>query len=162
MKDGTKLQESVLLAGEYLEVEDRPGLVILFNAFYPDYELTPSGPSTKSGSLNNPAYLYSVYFSGEMVGMNALMEGEKIKIDDYVVTFSDPQNYTVLQIKKDDFTFLALIGGLVTAVGLFLAFYLVPAKALAVQEEDGSYTMKGWSEKGGALFRERFMKLKED
>ncbi len=161
-KDAALLQETVLLAGEYTEIEDRPGLVVYFNAFYPDYVLTDQGPSTKTGSLKNPAYLYSIYYNGEMVGMNALMQDEEIKIDEYVVTFSDPQNYTVLQVKKDDFTFLALIGGLITAIGLFLAFYLVPAKAMAIENEDGTFIMKGASEKGGALFRDKFMKLQED
>ena len=90
------------------------------------------------------------------------MQDEEIKIDDYMVTFSDPRNYTVLQVKKDDFTILALIGGFVTAIGLFLAFYLIPAKAIAIENEDGTFTMKGVSEKGGALFRDKFMKLQED
>ena len=41
-------------------------------------------------------------------------------------------------------------------LGLILAFYLLPERAWAVQEEDGTWTVYGRSRKGGALFREAF------
>ena len=49
-----------------------------------------------------------------------------------------------------------LLGGLVTLVGLILAFYLLPAKAWAVENEDGTWMVYGRSRKGGALFRGAF------
>ena len=155
-KDGEPLQSEVVCAGEALGVADKPELAILLNAFYPDYVMTPGvGPSTASGQLNNPAYLYSVYYEGRMIGMNALLEGEALTIDEYTVTFSDPRSYTLIQIKRDRFTWLALLGGLVTLLGLLLALYVQPEKAWAVREEDGGWTMYGAGRKGGALFRER-------
>ena len=154
-KDGSPLQEAVLCAGEYLQVEDKPELAIVLTAFYPDYVLTPGqGPATASGALNNPAYLYQVYYQEQLLGMNVLMPEEELTIDEYTVTFSDPQNYTLIQIKVDHFTPLALVGGLVTLLGLILALYLQPMKVWAL-EEGGTWTVYGQSHKGGAIFRER-------
>ena len=158
-RDGEPLQEEVVCAGEYLRVADKPELVIYLNAFYPDYVMTPGvGPSTASGQLNNPAYLYSVYYQDAMLGMNALMEGEELTIDEYTVTFSEPQSYTLIQIKEDHFTYLALIGGLMTMLGLLLAFYIQPTKVWTIREDGGAWTLRGQCRKGGALFRERFYK----
>ena len=119
--------------------------------------MTNGMPSTATGNLNNPAYLYSVYYQEQVIGMNVLMPDEVLTIDDYTVSFSDPQPYTLLQVKKDAFTFLALIGGLLTMAGLFLAFYIQPAAVWAVCEDDGSWTFYGRSYKGGLLFKERFL-----
>lgn len=126
-KNGEHLQQSTVCAGDYLVVADKPDLVIYFNAFYPDYTLVPGyGPATLSGRLNNPGYLYSVYYQGQMLGMNVLMSGDVLTIDEYSVYFSEPQSYTLLQIKKDSFTPLAFAGGLIVLIGLFICFYVKP------------------------------------
>ena len=154
---GEPLQDEVLCAGDYLRVKDKQDLVVYLNAFYPDYVLVQGvGPGTASGQLNNPAYLYSVYYQEQMLGMNALMADEKVTIDDYEVTFSEPQSYTLIQIKEDHFTWLALAGGLVTLLGLALALYVQPARAWAVRRDDGAWDVFGQNRKGGAQFRERF------
>lgn len=135
-KDGTDLQKDTVCAGDYLVVADKPDLVVYFNVFYPDYVMVPGkGPSSLSGNINNPAYLYSVYFRGQILGMNVLMQDEVLTIDEYSVRFSDPQSYTLIQIKKDSFTRFALIGGLVILVGLIVSFYVKPPKR---KEEDAS------------------------
>ncbi|MBQ3303879.1 MAG: cytochrome c biogenesis protein ResB, partial [Clostridia bacterium] len=140
-------------------VTDKEGLVVMLNAFYPDYVMTPGvGPSTASDQLNNPAYLYSVYYQGQVIGMNALMAGEEVTIDAYTVTFSNPQSYTLIQIKVDRFTPLALVGGLVTMLGLLLALYVQPSRVWAIRQADGLWAVYGQSRKGGALFREQFEK----
>ena len=157
LKDGQPLQTDVICAGDFLPIQDKPDLVVMVNAFYPDYAMVPGvGPSTASDRLNNPAVLYSVYYQGQMLGMNALMDGEVLTIDEYTVAFTDPQAYTLIQIKRDRFTLLALVGALVTMLGLLLAFYVQPARAWAVREPEGSWTMYGQCRKGGAIFRERF------
>ena len=57
-KDGAPIQQEVVCAGDYLSVKDKEGLVVMLNALYPDYVMTPGvGPSTASDQLNNPAYL---------------------------------------------------------------------------------------------------------
>ena len=112
------------------------------------------GPATASGKLLNPAYLYSLYYGDERIGMNALLSGEVITVDDYEIRFSNPQNYTVIQIKRDRFTPLALFGGLITMIGLILAFYLPPKRLLAIPVPSG-YSLVGQSRKGGLLFSEQ-------
>ena len=162
-KGGEPLQSEIVCAGEYMQVADLPDLVICFNAFYPDYVSVPgSMPMTASSKLNNPGYLYSVYYMGSIIGMNVLLEGEQVTIDDYTVTFTEPQNYTLIQVKKDSFTWLAFIGGIVTMIGLFLAFYLQPQTVYAVQEEDGTWTASGICKKGGTLYKEIFMRAAEE
>ena len=157
LKDGEPLQSAVVCAGDLLPVEDKPELVVYLNAFYPDYVLLPGvGPSTASLDLNNPAWLYSVYYKGQLLGMNALLAGEELTIDEYTVTFTDPQRYTLIQIKEDHFAWLALLGGLATMLGLLLAFYVQPAKAWALRGDDGLWTVHGRCPKGGAIFREQF------
>ena len=126
-KNGGLLQENVVCAGDYVAVADNPELVVLFNSFYPDYVLIQGqGPATLSGKLNNPGYLYSIYYQGQLIGMNVLLGDDYITIDDYVVAFSHPQSYTLLQIKKDSFTPMVLAGGLIVLLGLFISFYVKP------------------------------------
>ncbi|MBE5996798.1 MAG: cytochrome c biogenesis protein ResB [Lachnospiraceae bacterium] len=157
-KDGEPLQEEIVCAGDYLRVKDKEDLVIYLNAFYPDFVLEEGvGPRTASSEIKNPAYLYSVYYMDSMLGMNALLESEELTIDEYTVTFSEPQNFTLIQIKKDHFTWLALVGGLVTMLGLILAFYMQPAQMWAVKQENGLWKVCGTCRKGGAIFREQFL-----
>ncbi len=156
-KNGEPLQSEVVCAGDYLRIADMPNLVVYLNAFYPDYVSMPgSRPMTASGQLNNPAYLYSVYYGSDILGMNVLMPDESVTIDEYEVKFSDPQTYTLIQIKRDAYTWLAFLGGVVTMLGLVLAFYLLPVKVWAVRKEDGTWVVAGRSQKGGAIFAERF------
>ena len=162
-KNGAPIQDQVVCAGEYLRIQDKADLVVFFSAFYPDYVLIPgAGPSTASGALRNPAYLYQVYYQEQLLGMNVLMPEEELTIDEYTVTFTEPQNYTLIQIKVDHFTWLALIGGLVTMLGLILAFYIQPQKVWAIRGEAG-WSVHGASRKGGALFRDRLIRaVKEE
>lgn len=126
-KDGEDLQDELIYAGDSVAVKDKPELVIQLSAFYPDYVMDPvQGPMSASSKLNNPAYLYMVWYGGQMLGMNALLQEETLTIDEYSVTFSDPQNYSLIQVKEDHFQGVALAGGLITLLGLILAFYVKP------------------------------------
>ncbi len=157
-KDGEPLESEIVCAGEGLHMADNTSLVVFFNAFYPDYVFDPdSGPKTASGTLNNPAYLYSIYYGEDPIGMNVLESGETIKVNNYEIAFSDPQSYTLIQIKKDPYAWIALVGGLITMLGLFLALYVLPERVWAVRTEDGSWTMYGISKKRGTLYREDFL-----
>ena len=64
-------------------------------------------------------------------------------------------------VKRDSFTWLVLLGGLITLVGLVLAFWLQPRTVWAEREGNG-WHVYGRCRKGGALFREEFMKGAED
>ena len=152
---GEFLQEEVLCAGEYARVKDKQDLVIYLNAVYPDLIAGEDGmPATASDEPNNPGYLYSVYYMNEIIGMNVLQKDEQITIDDYTVTFSDPRSYTLVQVKKDSFAWLAFAGGMLTLAGLLLAFYLQRSAVWAVKEKEG-WTVYGYSPKAGVLFEEQ-------
>ena len=156
LKNGEELQKEQLCVGEFFAVADKPELVVYFPAFYPDYsaEVKVSDPSA---AVKDPAYVYQVYYQGQILGMNALKAGEELTIDEYTVLFEHPRNYTLLAVKRDGFTWLVLLGGLVTLVGLVLAFWLQPRAVCAVRE-GGGWHVYGRCRKGGALFRDEFMK----
>ena len=157
-KNGEELQREILCAGEFISVTDKPDLVIYLNAFYPDYAMVEGEPVTLSSKLNNPAYLYRVYYQGNMIGMNALTGDDVITIDEYTVRFEDPQSYTLIQIKKDRFAGLALAGGIITLLGIVLALFVQPAAAAAIRQQDGSWKVYASGKKGGLLFVEDFEK----
>ena len=162
-KNGQPLQTEAVCAGDFLAVKDKPELVIFFQAFYPDYVMVQgSGPSTQSMMPKNPAYLYQVYYQKQLLGMNVLEGSEELTIDEYTVVFENPRNYTLLAVKRDRFTWLVLLGGMITLLGLVLAFYLHPAVIYAVQEEDGNWRVYAQSRKGGILFRETFEKAAKE
>ena len=150
---GILRQQEVLCAGETLEVLDEEGLVVYFRSFYPDYVITEEGvPGTASSRMNNPAYLYVLYYHDQILGMNLLKEGQEITVDQYRITFTDPQHYTLIQVKRDPFTYLALAGGLILMAALFLSFYVQTKELLAVKRLEGDWLIQGRSRKGGVLF----------
>ncbi len=165
-KEKELVQEEVLCAGEYLKIADKEGLTVWFTAFYPDYVEGPDGaPATMSGRLNNPAYLYRLTYKNEMLGMNILQGKEVITVDAYTIVFTDPQSYTLIQIKKDPFTKLTAVGALILMLALILAFYCRTAQVGAIQNPDGSWRIYGHSRKGGMEFidslKNRHMEMDE-
>lgn len=158
LKNGEVLQEESICAGEFFAVKDKPELVIYFPVFYPDYDPeTGSRTQTAGTEVHHPGYLYQVYYQGQILGMNVLQAGEELTIDEYTVLFGNPRNYTLLAVKRDRFTWLVLLGGLVTLAGLVLAFWLQPRAVWAVREESG-WHLYGLNRKGGVLFRDEFLK----
>ena len=156
LKNGQELQKEGLCVGEFFAIADKPELVIYFPAFYPDYSGEPK-QSDPSLPVKDPAYLYQVYYQGQILGMNILKAGEELTIDEYTVLFENPRNYTLLAVKRDVFTWLVLLGGLVTLAGLVMAFWLQPRAVCAVKEGENWHVF-GRCQKGGVLFREEFLK----
>ena len=147
-KEGETVQESSLCVGDALQIMDTP-LYLQLQSILPDYETGADGQSL-------PGYAYLIYVGDTFYTMNVQGEGERIPdFTPYEVSFSEPQSYTLLQIKRDRFTPLAFVGGVVTLLGLLLAFYLQTRKLWAVREPDGAWTVYASSPKGGALFAER-------
>ncbi|MBR2781583.1 MAG: cytochrome c biogenesis protein ResB [Eubacteriaceae bacterium] len=161
MKGDELIQSDTVCAGEYLEIRDVPGLVVFLNAVYPDYAMQDGRPVTLSGRPVNPGYLYSIYYMQNMIGMNVLLEGEAITIDDLTVIITDPESYTVIQIKRDPFTAIAFIGGIVTMLGLFINFYM-PVKSVWAYEEEDGWHFFGRSPKGGMIFSDSFASKAEE
>lgn len=155
-KDGQLLQQDVLCAGEYTLIEDMHGLAVLFNAFYPDYVQSADGmPMTATAYLNNPGYLYTLYYHDQVLGMNILTGQDAITVEDYMIIFHDPRQYTLLQIKRDPFSWLTALGGILVMAALILAFYLSPEEVWAVKQPDGRWFVAGKSKKTGAYFLEK-------
>lgn len=161
-KGDSLLQSEVLCAGEYLTVKDKPELLVMLRAFYPDYTQDESGmPATASGQIVDPGYLYMLYYNGELLGMNVLRSDEKITVSDYTILFSNPRSYTLIQVKRDPFTWLAGVGGVVLLLALVVAFYLRTEELWLVSEGE-NWLVYGRSKKGGELYREKLArKIKE-
>ncbi len=154
-KDGEVIQKDLLCAGEYALIEDREGLAVMLNAFYPDYGTDALGmPMTLSPRPDNPAYLYTLYYHDKVLGMNVLSGQEKITVDEYTLVFTRPQQYTLIQVKKDPFTGLTALGGLLVLLSLLLAFYVRPEELWALKEEGGAWAVAGKSPKSGGIFLE--------
>ena len=152
------LQYETLCAGEYRAVTDRPELQVMLRAFYPDYTQDETGmPTSASGQIVDPGYLYMLYYNGELLGMNVLRSDEKITVSDYTILFTNPRSYTLIQIKHDPFTWLAGLGGGILLAALFVAFYLRTEEIWLVPE-GGSWRVYGRSRKGSELFREKLAK----
>jgi cytochrome c biogenesis protein ResB len=134
--------------------------VIYFPAFYPDYS-AEAKTSDPTAEVKDPAYVYQVYYQGQLLGMNVLKAGEELTIDEYTVLFENPRHYTLLAVKRDRFTFLVLLGGVILLAGLILAFWMIPRKIWAVRE-DNEWTVCGASLKNGILFREKFDQAAKD
>ena len=145
-KDGAVAQEAILCAGDYVYVLDTP-MALFFNGYYRD--------ALDFGGMKADAFAWSTYYNGVYSETRYQAEGETaITTDSIRVTFSEPQSYTLLQIKRERFIWLVLLGGLVTLAGLVLSFYLQPRRVWAEQTEIG-WTVHGESQKGGAIFRDR-------
>lgn len=156
------LQADTICAGEYRAVADLPELVVMFRAFYPDYALDETGmPTSTSGQIVDPGYLYMLYYNGELLGMNVLRSDEKVTVSGYTILFANPRSYTLIQIKHDPFTWLAGLGGAVLLVALFVAFYLRPEEIWLVPE-DGLWRVYGRSRKGSELYREKLAQKIEE
>jgi cytochrome c biogenesis protein len=157
------IQEELLCAGEYLETEGKEDLILMFRAFYPDHAEDAMGNHvTLTSALNNPAYLYALYYQDQVLGMNVLGDKELITVDDYTYIFHDPQPYTLIQVKRDPFTGVAGIGGLLVVAALILAFYVRPEEVWAVKQEDGTWAIAGKSRKGGTMFEEKILEVCTD
>ena len=158
LENGEELQKEALCAGEFFPIKDKQELVIYFQAFYPDYVQTEGMmPQSASDEIRNPAYLYQVYYQKQLLGMNVLKTGEELTIDEYTVLFENPRNYTLLAVKRDSFTWLVLLGGLIILAGLIIAFWMQPRAVQAIRENDG-WHIYGRCRKGGAIFRDEFLK----
>lgn len=147
--NGSVTQEEYLCTGDYLVIRDTP-VAIFFEGY--DAEARFDDGQTR------PVYDYSLYDMSTDSHSESRWQAEgeaAIRTSVYEVRFSDPRDYTLLQLKQDNYTWLALLGGLITMLGLILAFYLQPRQLWAVENEDGSWTLHGYSRKGGALFADQ-------
>ena len=144
-ENGVPFESADLCVGEELTISFLPGLSLYLNAYEEDHD-------------GVPAYQILFFYNNQHfeTGKNYFSPGSGITLGDYAITFSDPLEYTLLRVKKDSFSWLVLVGAVLTAVGLFFALYVVPETVWAVRNEDGTWTVNGKSKKLAPLFREQF------
>ena len=142
--DGKLMQEEVVCVGDYTYVLQTP-LMIYLDGYQEDY------------FEQRPGYAYSTYYMGQADQGGVQVDGDiALRYGSVEISFSEPQDYTLLQVKADHYAWLVLVGGVILLLGLFLAFYLPTRRVWAEQQPDGSWTVYGESRKGGALFAEQF------
>ncbi len=160
-EDGTSeiIQEEVICVPGNTHITGYENLHFELVAMYPNYNPhTDANMTMTTVDPENPAWLYRVSTSdGQVLGMNVLYN-DYVSIDmdentQLQITVEDPQIYTLIQVKREPFTLLALLGGLVIMLGLILSFYIQPQQMLAVENEEGQWEVYGWSRKGGVLFK---------
>lgn len=154
------LESTRLCAGEYVSVASLPGLDILFNAFYPDYIQIDGKPATLSSQLVNPGYLYTVYYNNNLIGMNVL-NGDYISLEgpngeDFKITFTDPESYSLLQLKKDNSVGVVFGGSVILLIALFIAFYM-PTKEMYAEKENDKWNIYVKSRKGNVLLKDQII-----
>lgn len=120
-------REDLLCAGEYTWPDEMPGLVFLLNKVYPDLAVDSNGAYISATPLlNNPHFLYSIYYGGRVIDMNMAEFGSPVGVADYHFIARDPCEYTLLVIKHDPSEIFVLISALIIVAGLFIAFYIKP------------------------------------
>ena len=126
-KDGTLQRSDIVCAGEYTYPDDRPGLQILFNKFYPDF--VSDGPGSYSSAtplLNNPRSLFTVYYNGEIKGMDLAAMNVAVRVNEYDFVFHDPTEYTLIVARRDPTAKLVGLAAFIMLAGIFMAFYWRP------------------------------------
>ena len=125
--NGKLVREDLLCAGEYTYPEELPGLVLLFNKFYPDLVQGADGSlSTATPLCSNPHSLYTLYYQNQMLGMNLAEMGQPIQVDAFTFTMRDPVQYTLIVIRTDPTAGFVGAASLVMLLGILLAFYFRP------------------------------------
>ena len=126
-KDGQTEKTDLICVGEYTFPNDLPSLVLLFNKFYPDLAQNPDGSLySVTPRLNNPHFLYSIYYDGTMAAMDLAEPGVSVPVHNYSFTMYDPVEYTLIVAKTDPTAWLVGVSSAVLLAGLFLSFYVRP------------------------------------
>ena len=145
--DGEVRQEQAVCVGDGVAILNTP-LILYLEAVEPEY--FENGSDAKL-----PGYVYSTYYMGQADQSGVQVDGDvALTYGSVEISFSEPQSYTLLQLKQDNYAWIALVGGVVTLLGMLMAFYLQPKQVWAV-EEDGGWTVYGAARKGKLLFAEQ-------
>lgn len=152
--DGTVRQEEVICAGDHIHVLNTP-LMLYFMAYEEEYFDSGDG-------MMLPGYAYATYYMGEADKAGVQVEGDTaLTYGSVEISFSEAQNYTLLQVKADRYSWLALLGGVILLIGLALAFYMPTKRVWADKGPDGGWTVYGESRKAGKLFSEQLAEAAE-
>lgn len=126
-KDGQTEKTDLICVGEYTFPNDLPSLALLFHKFYPDLARGADGSLySVTPRLNNPHFLYSLYYDGNMIAMDLAEPGVPVAVHNYAFTLYDPVEYTLIVAKSDPTAWLVGVSSAVLLAGLFLSFYVRP------------------------------------
>ncbi len=109
---------------------------VQFVNFYPDMEMTAEGPKTITPYFNNPYVLYAVFYEGYMADMNIVPCGSTVNYREFSFTVDSPQEFTLINIRRDLFTPFAFLGALILMSGIMVTFYFSPSTLYAVKNND--------------------------
>lgn len=136
-KNEKSYKEKILYKSEVF-VEDDKKIALQLADFYPDFDSkNPTKPRTTTPFLKHPVALYALFYDGERVDMGLNHIGDPIEWEEYTFVLENPRMFTLLQVAKDPAVPIALVGGIILLVGLFLSFYVNPKEMILV-EEDGN------------------------
>ncbi len=127
LKDGEVVKTDLLCAGEYTYPDDLRSLVLMFSHLYPDFDIDEDrNYYSKTPLLNNPIYLYGIYYDGSLMSIDFAAPDELIEVHNYAFRMYDPCQYTLVVAKSDPCAWLVGVSSLVLVSGLFLSFYVKP------------------------------------
>ena len=148
-RDGKEIQRKTLIPGGTMEES------VLGLADAPEYAIYFAGIRTMPGSTEEQTVsFFDVFYQGYLQEEYPFLGDGTAEIGGYKVTFR-PRAFTLLAGRQDRFMPLALFGGILTMLGLILAFYLQPKALWAIREESGQWIIRGRCRKGTVLWREQ-------
>ena len=150
VRDGKETQRKTLLpqqtmAESVLGLEDQPEYAFYFAGIR---------TAREEGQEEQVLYVLDLYRSGVFQQSYYFVGEGTVTVGGDEITFM-PGTFTLLVARRDRFAFLALVGGILTLIGLALAFLLPPKMLWAVRGENGSWTVRGRCRKGQALMKEQ-------
>ena len=148
-RDGQEIQRKTLLpqgtmAESVLGLEDQPEYAFYFAGIRTMRE---------EGAEDRTLYFYDLYRNGTLQQDYYFLGDGTIDVGGDQVTFS-PRAFTLLVARQDRFAPLALIGGVITMIGLLMAFCLQPKTLWTIRGENGKWILRGRCRKGQALMAE--------
>lgn len=110
-----------LLENEYISADDSK-LTIKLNKFYPDVVEKDGEKVNNSKLIKNPLMEYTAYLGTMPIKTDLAHPGDKVRVGLYQIEFSDPDYYTIIDIRNDRFELLTGIGAIIFMLGTFIVF----------------------------------------
>ena len=149
-RNGKEIQRKTLIPGGTMEES------VLGLAGAPEYAIYFADMRTMPGGAGEEQTVtfFDVFYQGAWQEEYPFLGDGTAEIAGYKVTFRLCA-FTLLAGRQDRFMPLALFGGILTMLGLLLAFYLQPKALWAIREESGQWIIRGRCRKGTVLWREQ-------
>lgn len=131
------------------------GITVELMEYYPDFDIGPNGPITKSPVPNNPAFIFNVKTPNNPQGEKSwLMIGQTIEtpgvVHEYELKMVDVEFNSVsgLMVRKDASLPVVLVGAIICMIGLIMGFYWHHRRIWLQREGEEIYlaahTNKNW------------------